>query len=120
MIQKRSPERERIMAAVNELFIAIGEDPQREGLQETPRRIADMYAEIFGGLQIDPAEYLNVERSEARRGVRVCEVPGQVRSRRVPLEHVDLSGLEVGGDPICSGAGDRCNFPAHEVVAPRA
>ena len=60
MIQKHPLDRERIKAAVNELFIAIGEDPDREGLLETPRRIADMYAEVFGGLQIDPAEYLKV------------------------------------------------------------
>lgn len=60
MIQKQPLDRERIMSAVNELFLAIGEDPGRDGLSETPRRIADMYAEIFGGLQIDPAEYLKV------------------------------------------------------------
>jgi GTP cyclohydrolase IA len=51
---------ERIKLAVAELFKAIGEDPDREGLRETPRRIADMYAEIFGGLFIDPAIHLQV------------------------------------------------------------
>jgi GTP cyclohydrolase I len=60
MIQKQPLDRERIKTAVNELFLAIGEDPEREGLLETPRRIADMYAEIFGGLHIDPTEYLKV------------------------------------------------------------
>jgi GTP cyclohydrolase I len=50
----------RIRAAVIELLRAIGEDPSREGLQDTPRRIAEMYEEIFGGLAIDPAEYLKV------------------------------------------------------------
>lgn len=53
-------DRERIKAAVNELLLAIGEDPSREGLLDTPRRIADMYAEIFGGLSVDPLEYLGV------------------------------------------------------------
>ncbi len=53
-------DRARIKAAVNELLLAIGEDPAREGLLETPRRIAEMYSEIFGGLQIDPAQYLQV------------------------------------------------------------
>jgi len=58
---KRTPlDHPRIQAAVNELLAAIGEDPTREGLLETPRRIADMYAEIFGGLEIDPAQYLKV------------------------------------------------------------
>ena len=37
----------RIEAAVRELLLAIGEDPDREGLQETPRRVADMYEEIL-------------------------------------------------------------------------
>ncbi|MFN8508595.1 MAG: GTP cyclohydrolase I FolE [Dehalococcoidia bacterium] len=50
----------RIQAAVHELFLAIGEDPGREGLIDTPRRIAEMYGEVFGGLGVDPREYLRV------------------------------------------------------------
>ncbi len=50
----------RIKAAVTEIFAAIGEQPDRDGLLDTPRRIADMYAEVFGGLAIDPTEYLKV------------------------------------------------------------
>jgi GTP cyclohydrolase I len=50
----------RVREAVIELLKAIGEDPEREGLRDTPRRIADMYGEIFGGLTIDPADYLKV------------------------------------------------------------
>lgn len=50
----------RLKAAVLEIFAAIGEQPDRDGLQDTPRRIADMYAEVFGGLAIDPTEYLKV------------------------------------------------------------
>jgi GTP cyclohydrolase I len=51
---------QRLRAAVVELLAAIGDDPEREGLLDTPRRIAEMYEEIFGGLSIDPAEYLTV------------------------------------------------------------
>ncbi|MGL4832010.1 MAG: GTP cyclohydrolase I, partial [Propionibacteriaceae bacterium] len=40
---------ERIAAAVREILLGIGEDPDREGLQETPRRVAKAYAEIFAG-----------------------------------------------------------------------
>ena len=47
-------------AAVTELLDAIGDDVGRDGLRDTPRRIADMYAEIFAGLTIDPMEYLKV------------------------------------------------------------
>jgi GTP cyclohydrolase I len=48
------------MAAVQSILEAVGEDPQREGLRDTPRRVADMYAEVFAGLTIDPGEYLKV------------------------------------------------------------
>lgn len=51
---------ERVEAAVIDVLKAIGEDPEREGLRDTPRRISRMYAEIFGGLAIDPAQYLKV------------------------------------------------------------
>ncbi len=55
-----SVDMERLEAAVLEMLQAIGEDPGREGLLETPRRISEMYAEIFDGLHIDPREYLKV------------------------------------------------------------
>jgi GTP cyclohydrolase I len=48
----------RIEAAVREILLAVGEDPQREGLRETPARVARMYAEIFSGLHRDPRELL--------------------------------------------------------------
>ena len=49
----------RIERAVREIMIAIGEDPEREGLRRTPNRIARAYAELTAGLQIDPCAYLN-------------------------------------------------------------
>src|SRR3954469_21328981 len=48
----------RISAAVREILIAVGEDPDREGLLETPERVARMYAELFAGLRKDPREPL--------------------------------------------------------------
>ena len=48
----------RIEAAVREILLAIGEDPDRDGLLETPARVARMYAEIFSGLHIDPRVHL--------------------------------------------------------------
>ncbi len=50
----------RIEAAVRELLLAIGENPEREGLQETPRRVAEMYEEIFAGLEEDPHQHLKI------------------------------------------------------------
>ena len=48
----------RIAAAVREILTAIGEDPDREGLVETPNRVARMYAEVCSGLHEDPVTYL--------------------------------------------------------------
>jgi len=57
-------DKERIRKAVIELLLAIGENPQREGLLHTPDRVAEMYGEIFGGLHQDPAEVLKVSFAE--------------------------------------------------------
>jgi GTP cyclohydrolase I len=46
----------RVQAAVRELLAAIGEDPDREGLRETPARVARMYAEVFSGLSSTPED----------------------------------------------------------------
>ena len=48
----------RIEAAVREILLAVGEDPDRDGLVETPGRVARSYAEVFSGLRADPAELL--------------------------------------------------------------
>src|SRR6266513_212559 len=48
----------RIEAAVREILLAVGEDPDREGLRETPARVARMYAELFAGIHQDPREFL--------------------------------------------------------------
>jgi GTP cyclohydrolase I len=48
----------RIERAVREILAAIGEDPDRDGIRETPARVARMYAELFGGLHSDPARHL--------------------------------------------------------------
>lgn len=50
----------RIEAAVREILAAIGEDPDREGLIETPRRVAQMYAEVFSGLADTPHRHIKV------------------------------------------------------------
>ncbi len=50
----------RIERAVSEILAAIGEDRGRDGLSDTPARVARMYAEVFSGLQEDPARHLNV------------------------------------------------------------
>ncbi|QDU88672.1 GTP cyclohydrolase 1 [Pirellulimonas nuda] len=49
-----------IEAAVRTILSAVGEDPDREGLIDTPRRVAKMYAEMFSGLRLDPSRHLQV------------------------------------------------------------
>lgn len=53
-------DKERIENAVREILIAVGEDPNREGLKETPRRVANMYEEMFAGLSQDPKQHLKL------------------------------------------------------------
>ncbi|MGQ4527528.1 GTP cyclohydrolase I FolE [Dermabacteraceae bacterium P13264] len=48
----------RISAAVREILLAVGEDPDRDGLRETPQRVAKMYGEVFSGIGEDPTEHL--------------------------------------------------------------
>ena len=66
----------KIMTAVTSIIKAIGEDPRREGLLDTPKRIAEMYAELFMGLDIDPREELTVGYEEGHREmVIVRDIP---------------------------------------------
>ncbi|GAH66441.1 unnamed protein product, partial [marine sediment metagenome] len=66
----------RIEAAVASIIKAIGENPEREGLVDTPQRIAEMYAELFMGLGKDPQEELTVGFEEGHREmVIVRDIP---------------------------------------------
>ncbi|MDR3314344.1 MAG: GTP cyclohydrolase I FolE [Oscillospiraceae bacterium] len=68
-------DQQRIEAAVRELLEAIGEDITREGLRETPDRVARMYAELFAGLTEDPAVHLKVFQEESDEMVIVRDIP---------------------------------------------
>lgn len=54
-----------INAAVRTILKAVGEDPDRDGLLDTPRRVAKMYAEMFSGLHLDPGRHLDVTFEES-------------------------------------------------------
>lgn len=60
-------DREQIRRAVRQILEAIGEDPDRQGLRETPYRVAEMYAELFAGLHQDPKELLSVQIEEEHK-----------------------------------------------------
>jgi GTP cyclohydrolase I len=66
----------RIEAAVREILLAIGEDPDREGLRRTPARVAAAYAELFAGLREDPRRHLGVTFDEGHKEMVVLrDVP---------------------------------------------
>jgi GTP cyclohydrolase I len=67
---------ERIMQGVRLILEGIGEDPEREGLLDTPRRVADMYEEIFAGMLQEPGEHFCVTFNEGHREmVIVRDIP---------------------------------------------
>ncbi len=77
-LEREAPkmDKKRIEAAVRELLAAIGEDPDREGLRETPRRVADMYGEVFSGLEEDPRRHLKIfNENQHDEMVTVRDIP---------------------------------------------
>lgn len=70
-------DKEKIERAIRDIIEAIGEDPNREGLRETPKRIARMYEEIFSGLEEDPKTHLQVYFQEEKHEelVLVKDIP---------------------------------------------
>ena len=75
-MSNRTVDQEKIRAAVRLLLEAIGEDPDREGLIETPDRVARMYEEIFGQGEEDPVESLAKQFDEKHREmVLVRDIP---------------------------------------------
>jgi len=73
---KKKVDTERIEKAVNEILLAVGEDPQREGLQHTPKRVAKMYTELLAGMQLDPKEHVkSVFRENYDEVVLLRDVP---------------------------------------------
>jgi GTP cyclohydrolase IA len=97
----------RVEAAVTEMLLAIGEDVDRDGLVNTPRRVANMYEELFSGLHDDPARHLEVTfASEHDEMVMVRDIPfaslcehhlvpflGKAHVAYIPAEDGRITGL---------------------------
>lgn len=81
-------DRERVAALVRELLVAIGEDPDRPGLRQTPQRVADAYAEFFGGVGRDAAEPLTRTISISRGPAPETLPSGAVLLRDVAFRSV--------------------------------
>jgi GTP cyclohydrolase I len=98
---------ERVRAAVTEILIAIGEDTERDGLVNTPTRVASMYEELFSGLHDDPARHLEVTfAAEHDEMVMVRDIPfaslcehhlvpflGRAHVAYIPAEDGRITGL---------------------------
>lgn len=54
----------KIEKAIREILVAIGENPSRQGIKDTPRRVARMYAELFSGLHKDPGKEISIFHNE--------------------------------------------------------
>lgn len=97
---------ERVAAAVRELLIGIGEDPDREGLRETPARVARAYAEQFAGLRQHPADVLATTFDLGHDElvlVRDIEVYSTCEHHLVPFHGVAHVGYIPGGDGRITG-----------------
>ena len=96
----------RIEKAVREILIAIGEDPDREGLQRTPARVARAYAEIFAGLRVEPAKVLTTT-FEANHDelvlVRDIEMMSMCEHHLLPFTGVAHVGYIPGVDGRITG-----------------
>ncbi len=100
-------DQQRAEAAVRELLLAVGEDPDREGLQETPARVARAYSEMFAGLHTDPREVLDKTFNEGHQElVLVKDIPiystcehhlvpffGKAHIGYIPGTHGKVTGL---------------------------
>lgn len=96
----------RIQAAVKEILLAIGEDPNRDGLRETPARVARAYAETFAGLHQDPADVLNAVFDIGHKEmilVKDIEIYSTCEHHLVPFHGVAHVGYIPGEDGRVTG-----------------
>ena len=96
----------RAAAAVRELLLAVGEDPDREGLIDTPARVARAYAETFAGLRQDPADVLDAVFDighEEMILVRDIELYSTCEHHLVPFHGVAHVGYIPGEDGRVTG-----------------
>jgi len=96
----------RIEKAVREILIAVGEDPDRDGLLRTPARVARAYAELFAGLRVDPAKVLTTAFEANHQElvlVRDIEVMSLCEHHLLPFRGVAHIGYIPGEDGRITG-----------------
>jgi GTP cyclohydrolase IA len=105
-VARRGVDQDRAEAAVRELLVAVGEDPDRPGLQDTPARVARAYAETFAGLWQDPADVLATTFDEDHDElVLVKDIPmySTCEHHLVPFHGVSHIGYIPGADGRVTG-----------------
>ncbi len=103
---EKSVDLERIEKAVREILIAVGEDPDRDGLRKTPARVARSYAEMFAGLRVDPASVLRTTFEEDHDElvlVRDIEVYSSCEHHLLPFHGVAHVGYIPGAHGRITG-----------------
>ena len=96
----------RIEKAVREILIAIGEDPDRDGLERTPARVARAYAELFAGLRVEPATVLKTTfeaNHEELVLVRDIELFSMCEHHLLPFKGAAHIGYIPGADGRITG-----------------
>ncbi|MDQ0372222.1 GTP cyclohydrolase I FolE [Cellulomonas humilata] len=99
-------DQDRVEAAIRELLLAVGENPDREGLRETPARVARAYREIFAGLYQEPADVLTTTFDighEEMVLVKDIEVYSTCEHHLVPFHGVAHVGYIPGTDGRITG-----------------
>jgi len=99
-------DQDRVEAAIRELLLAVGEDPDREGLRETPARVARAYREIFAGLYQEPGDVLTTTFDighEEMVLVKDIEVYSTCEHHLVPFHGVAHVGYIPGTDGRITG-----------------
>jgi GTP cyclohydrolase I len=97
---------DRIAAAVREILVAVGEDPDREGLVKTPMRVARAYAELFAGLRVDAQRVLSTTFEAGHNElvlVRDIEVVSSCEHHLLPFHGVAHVGYIPGADGRITG-----------------
>lgn len=99
---ERQIDQQRIQNAVRDILEAIGENPEREGLQRTPERVARMYAELFDGIDSDPREHLITQFTEDKHSemVIVRDIPfsSMCEHHMLPfIGHAHVAYIPEGG-----------------------
>jgi GTP cyclohydrolase I len=103
---ENSVDLERIEKAVREILLAIGEDPDREGLRRTPARVARAYAELFAGLRVDAGQVLSTTfeaHHEEMVLVRDIEVMSLCEHHLLPFHGAAHVGYIPGTDGRITG-----------------